>query len=104
MTLEEKYQMFLTMLGEDDEVELSVFEVYLRHAQQKILNHRFPYGTSLVEVEPRFELDTIELAVVLYNQRGGEGQSKHVENGVTREWRSEAQILSTIPRMGGIPK
>lgn len=104
MTLEEKYNIFNKMLGGDEDVSVEVFEVYLRQARQKILNHRFPYGTSLVEVEPRFEQDELELTIVLYNLRGAEGQSKHTENGVTRHWRTEVEILSSIPRMVGIPK
>lgn len=105
MTLEERYDIFKQMLGETGEdVDLGVFEIYLRQARQKILNHRFPYGTSLVDVEPRYEQDMIELTVVLYNLRGAEGQSRHVENGVTREWRTETEILSSIPRMAGIPR
>lgn len=104
MTLEEKHSVFNKMLGNEEDVDIEVFEIYLRSARQKILNHRFPYGTSLAEVEPRFEQDEIELAIVLYNLRGAEGQSKHTENGVTRHWRTETEILSSIPRMVGIPK
>ena len=104
MTLEERFENFKLMLGNDEVVTKDVFEIYLRQARRKILNHRYPYGTSLVEVEPRFEEQLLELTVVLYNQRGGEGQARHVENGVTREWRSVNEILSSIPRMVGIPK
>ena len=104
MTLEEKYDIFNRMLGNDEDVDIEVFEIYLRQARQKILNHRYPYGTSRTEVEERFEMDELELAIVLYNLRGAEGQSRHVENGVTREWRTEHEILSSIPRMVGIPK
>lgn len=104
MTLEERFENFKLMLGNDEVVTQDVFEIYLRQARRKILNHRYPYGTSLVEVEPRFEEQLLELTVVLYNQRGGEGQERHVENGVTREWRSVNEILSSIPRMVGIPK
>ena len=102
MTLEERIDAIQTMLGED--VEDNVLEIYLNQAKQKILNHRFPYGTTLNDVEPRYESDLLELAIVLFNERGVEGQETHNENGVNRKYRSEQQILKSIPRMVGLPK
>ncbi len=102
MTLEQRKDAIQTMLGED--VDDNVLEIYLQQAKQKILNHRFPYGTELTDVEARYESDLLELAIVLYNERGAEGQSNHNENGVNRQWRSEQQILKSIPRMVGLPK
>ena len=92
-----------TMLGsecEDDDITLST---YLNVAEQKIINHRFPYNSKVVEVEPRYEMQMIELAIYLYSIRGGEGERKHTENGVLREWRSEQEILASIPREAGLP-
>ena len=103
MTQEEKISTFCTMLG-DEEEDVLVITTYLDMAKQKILNHRFPFGTTLVDVEPQYEYDQIELAIVLYNQRGVEGQSKHSENSISRSWRTVGEILSGIPRKGGIPK
>ena len=102
MTFEERYEIFSKMLDED--VDSSVFEIYLRLAIEKILNHRFPYGTDLADVEPRYEQQLIELTIVLYNERGVEGQTQHTENGITRRYRTEQEILKSIPRMVGIPK
>lgn len=102
MTLEQRKDAIQTMLGED--VDDDVIEIYLQQAKQKILNHRFPYGTELTDVEARYESDLLELAIVLYNERGAEGQETHNENGVNRKWRSEQQILKSIPRMVGLPK
>lgn len=101
MTLEERYQCFCKMLSED--VEQDVFEIYLRLATEKILIQRYPFGTEALDVEPRFENDLIELTIVLYNQRGVEGQSQHTENGITRRYRTEQEILKSIPSMAGIP-
>ena len=102
MTLESRIDAIQTMLGED--VEDNVLETYLNLAKQKILNHRFPFGTTLTDVEPRYEGDLLELTIVLYNERGAEGQETHTENGVARKWRSEQEILKSIPRMVGLPK
>ena len=97
MTHEERISTIQEMLG--DMVDSSLLTIYLRQANQKILNHRYPYGTTEVEVEPRFEKDLLELAIVLYNQRGAEGQKSHNENGVQRTWRTEYEILKGIPPM-----
>jgi hypothetical protein len=105
MTLEEKIQEFNTILGSDDaEDDATVVTTYLNKAKERILNHRFPHGTSLTDVEPQYEHLQIELAISLYNQRGVEGQEKHSENGVSRSWRSPNQILESIPRRAGIPQ
>ena len=74
-------------------------------AKQRILNHRFPFRTNKpADVEPCYDYLQIELAVTLYNQRGAEGQSKHSENSVSRTWRTVTEILSDIPREGGVPR
>ena len=102
MTLDERIDALQKMLGED--IEDDTLTTYLNLAKQKILNHRFPFGTNLEEIEPRYEGDLLELAIVFYNERGVEGQETHNENGVNRKWRSEQQILKSIPRMVGLPK
>ena len=101
LTNDERIDLVQKMLGED--ADEYVLMVYLNLAEQKILNHRYPYGTTLTSVEERYEKDLIELAVVLYSMRGAEGQETHNENGVNRKWRTETQILNGIPRMVGIP-
>lgn len=104
MTLEQRIEQMKVMLGDDGcDISDNVAQTYLDLAKHKILNHRYPYGTTKVDVEPQFEYDLIELAIVLYNQRGVEGQETHNENGVNRKYRSVSQILSSIPRFAGLP-
>ena len=104
MTIQEKIETMRIMLDlADDSEDILLLPIYLNQARLKIINHRFPFGTTLEEVEAQYEYDQIELAIVYYNQRGGEGQIVHSENGVRREWRTEQQILKGIPRMVGIP-
>lgn len=103
MTQEEKVSLMKTMLGEEEEYNDLTLSAYLDFAKSKILTHRYPFGTTLVEVEPKYEYAQIELAIALYNQRGAEGENKHSENGVSRSYRDEIDILSSIPRVAGIP-
>ena len=104
MTLEERINQMKIMLGDDGlDITDEVCQTYLNLSQQKILNHRYPFGTKRVEVEAQFEYQLIELAIVLYNQRGVEGQETHNENGVHRKYRTEGQILASIPSFAGFP-
>ena len=95
MNNDEKIRQVQVMLGEDYPAE--VLSVYLRQAQQYILNKRFPYGYEPnTEVEPQYEQLQIELAIALFNERGAEGQKSHNENGVSRTWRGKEEIMYDV--------
>lgn len=95
MSNDEKIEQMQVELDED--YSPRQLGVYLRKAKQKILNKRFPYGYLLdMEVEPQYEQLQIELAIVLFNERGVEGQKSHNENGVSRSWRSVDEIMAEV--------
>lgn len=95
MTLDEKIEQMQIEL--DAEYEPRVLGVYLRKAEQYILNKRFPHGVLLEQnVEPKYEQLQIELAITLFNERGAEGQKSHNENGVSRTWRTKEEILFDV--------
>ena len=96
MNRDEKLQQMQHMLGFVEETD--VLDVYLLQAKSLILNTRYPFGYTAEQdkIEPKYEQLQIELAIVLYNERGAEGQSQHSENGVNRTWRSKSQILAEI--------
>lgn len=103
MTNDEKLEQVKTMLGNDEIHDVVVLRSYLNLAKEKILNKRYPFGTELTEVETKYENLQCELTIALYNQRGGEGESSHSENGVSRSWRTIAEILEEIPSVAGLP-
>lgn len=103
MTKDEKLERVIAMLGSEDACDTDVLSVYLDLAKEKILNKRYPFGTELEDVETRYENLQCELAIALFNLRGGEGESSHSENGVARTWRSVAEILEEIPSQVGLP-
>ncbi len=104
MTFEERKNNMKIMLGEDGlDITDEVCQTYLNLSKNKIINHRYPFGTNCADIEPQYEWQLVELAVVLYNQRGVEGQETHNENGVHRKYRTEAQILASIPKFAGLP-
>ena len=105
MTLEEKTNYMRTMGGSEVEAEKeTTLHAYLLLAKDKLLNHIYPYGNVPPELESRYDTKQIELAIILYNKKGAEGEDSHNENGVNRKYISEEQFLSSIPRKVGIPK
>lgn len=102
MTIEQKVEYMKTMMNDtslNDETAI----VYLNLAKQKIINHIYPFDNS-VEIPDKYDYQQIELAIVLFNQRGVEGESSHSENGVSRSYNSVEKILNSIPRYAGLPK
>ena len=54
----------------------------------------------------RYESVMLRIAVVLFSQRGAEGQVSHTENGITRMWEStgatESLLKSIMPMVGSV--
>ena len=68
---------------------------------QKILNKLYPFDWDKQDLPTKYDQLQIELAIVLYNMKGVEGQSAHSENGVSRTYRSEGEILGEVIPMAG---
>ena len=102
MTSEQKVEYMKTMMG-DTSLEDETAIVYLNLAEQRIINHIYPFDNQ-VEMPSRYDYQQIELAIALYNQRGVEGESSHSENGVNRSYKSVEKILNSIPKYAGLPK
>lgn len=73
--------------------------VYLAAAKSKILTWRYhlvggvPEGVT--DVPPEFEWEQIYAVVAGYTHAGAEGQTRHIENSVTREYK-EIDMLRYI--------
>ena len=102
MTQDEKlnYMKIMGGLQGEDDNEL---EAYLDLAKQKLLNHIYPYRNE-TELEKRYEMKQVELALILFAKKGAEGEETHNESGVNRKYISEEKFLQSIPRHCGIPK
>lgn len=86
----------------DSEEEDDLLVAYLDLAKEKLLNHIYPFEKKL-ELDSRYDMKQIELAIILFNSRGAEGEEQHNENGVNRKYQSEEKFLASIPRHSGIP-
>lgn len=102
MTIEQKVEYMKTMMN-DTSIEDDTAIVYLNLASERLLNHLYPSRDEGCVVPSKYDYQTIELAIALYNQRGVEGEKAHSENGVNRTYRSVEEILKSIPRFASLP-
>ena len=104
MTREEKITLVSAMSGESDYDTVSA---YLHLAGMKIIGLAYPYDSTVTEVPARYEHVQIDAAVYLLNKRGGEGETAHSENGVSRTYENAdlpASMLRGIVPMCGVVK
>lgn len=94
--------------AEDDD---SILLSYLNQAKDVILNRLYPYldGRTYSELAlpERYEYKQIQLAAYLLNKRGAEGQTRHIENGVSRTYQGAyvpPDLLCDIMPMIGVPR
>lgn len=104
MTREEKITLVSAMSGESDYDAVSA---YLTMAGQKILALAYPFDHTVTEVPAQYEHVQIDAAVYLLNKRGGEGETAHSENGISRSYENAdlpASMLRCIVPMCGVVK
>lgn len=101
MTYDEKAVMVSALSGEDDP---EVVSAYLYLAGQKVLAKAYPYNHGVTEVPAQYEHIQIEGAVYLLNKRGGEGETAHSENGISRTYENgdlpDSMTNSIVPMCG----
>ncbi len=87
MTTEEKLAMVKTIMGPDapDDATLTT---YLNVAKSAILQWRYSYNPDAMpeDVEPAYEIDQVQAVVNGLTQRGMEGETTSIENGVHRHF------------------
>lgn len=103
MTTEEKLSALKTAIAPDVEQD-DVLSSLLDTAKDLILNKMYPFGyEDGKEIPARYERIQIALAVELFTKRGAEGQLQHAENGTTRIWAAESDLLKRIvPHCGSV--
>ena len=72
--------------GEPNE---AILEDCLESAKSAILARRYPYGDWPKELESRYLDLQFRVALAIYNKQGGEFETAHTENGVSRSYGSE---------------
>lgn len=97
MTDDELYERFVADTGESDE---ATARDYIAQAREAVLNRRYPYATdaerAAAAVPERYRQVQERLAVALWARRGAEGETAHSENGVSRTYGDERELLSSV--------
>lgn len=96
MTDDEKRNMISVM---SDETDQTVLSAYLNLAKQIIFEKAFPFGNFPEEMPAQYDGLHVEIAVYLLNKRGAEGESVHLENGVSRHWEDGSVPPSLLRRI-----
>ena len=94
MTNEQKITMLECMTDVTDPVVLST---YLELAAQIVYEKAFPWGNYPDEMPSRYDGVHVEIAAYQINKRGAEGETVHLENGVSRHW-EDGSIPSSLLR------
>ena len=105
MTNQEMTVMLKSMIGNEEDIVLST---YLSIAGEAIIGRVYPYAKDDEElsVPKKYQMLQVEIAAFLLNKRGAEGQAKHSENGITRDWGSadvpDDMLSRIVPYVGVI--
>ena len=90
----------LTSNNEDE-----LLKDFLDTAKDEIMARRYPFGDFPDGLDIRYANLQIEIAMVMYNKQGAEGQKGHSENGVSRSYEDYGYLLAdVVPLVGGISK
>lgn len=83
MTESVKSAMLSAMTGETNEAVLST---YLAIAGNKVCRKAYPFDPAQTIVPAQYEIIQLEIAAYLLNKRGAEGETVHLENGISRHY------------------
>ena len=96
MTGEEKITMLEYMTGETN---ASLLSTYLTLAGQIVLEKAFPFGNWPAAVPAQYDGVHVEIAAYMINKRGAEGETVHLENGISRHWEDGSVPPSLLRRI-----
>jgi hypothetical protein len=93
MTTEEKLDMVKTIMGPDAPDDATI-NTYLTVAKTEILQWRYSYDPDNMpeDVEPAYEITQVQAVVNGFTQRGMEGETVSVENGIHRHFSSPDMV------------
>lgn len=102
MTEERKIAMVKALCEEEDDAVISAF---LTIAGKKICRIAYPFE-EIDEVPEKYDTLQCEAASYLLNKRGGEGETAHSENGISRSYENADLPLSMLrvitPKCGAV--
>lgn len=102
MTDEQKTAMVQQLIT-DVTVTTAMIQSYLALAANRILNHVWPFGGAPAEWPAQYDLVQVQLTVRMIARIGGEGETAHSENGISRTYGSvddEDILQQLVPYVG----
>lgn len=88
------------------ETDTALLEDLAETAKNAIQSRRFPFGDWPSELEDRYIDLQFRIALDMYEKLGAEGQLRHSENGISREYESSwvsRQLLEEVVPWAGVP-
>ncbi len=87
MTVDEKMAMVKTIMGADAPDDDTIIS-YLTVAGNEILQWRYSYNPDAMPdyVDPAYEMTQVQAVVNGFTQRGMEGETTSIENGIHRHF------------------
>lgn len=109
MTAGDKLDMVRAIMGGDAPDDETI-ETYLDAAKREILGWRYSYGDNVpTDVPTEYEMTQVHAVVAGFTQRGNEGQTVSIENGIHRHFayadmvryiRGNVIALAKVPGVG----
>ena len=96
MTDEEKIAMIKLMT---DETSSEVLSAYYNLSKQIVFEKAFPYGNFPESMPSQYDGVHVEIAAYMINKQGAEGETVHLENGVSRHWEDGGVSPSLLRRI-----
>lgn len=98
MTNEEKIEK-LTVLISPDTADEETLRYLLEQSEGIILNRKYPFGVPEgATLSPSHEQVQMRMAMELFSKMGAEGQTMHMENGVSRTYEA-GDVSPSLLRM-----
>ena len=89
MTQTEAISIVKTLVGNDPAATDALVGIYLDDARAAIIRRLYPFGdTSDADIPSVYEMLWCKLAMRYFLRRGGEGETAHDENGISRKYGS----------------
>lgn len=106
MTTEQKIEKLKVLISPDTATN-DLLSYLLEQSEGIILNRRYPFGSPEgASLPPQYEHIQLRIAVELFAKMGAEGQTMHMENGVSRTWEagdvSPSLLKQIIPVCGSV--
>ena len=90
----EKLTTLQTLTGDEN---IDLLQSCLDFAKDKILKKRFPFGGVPEDFPEEYDQIHLQLAQYLLLRVGAEGETVHLENGISRHW-EDGDVPATLMR------